>query len=224
MNNNVSWDVMPCTSITDVSEEYAASISQVTEITSSETLVNFHTAMQCYIWEDSIFFPYNFHLTLSYAPRTSGTKWLSLPFKFLDPPVRLSRKPVLSAELLVCMCSSTYMDVTGPATILCFGSILHVGGPIRWEIYLCRSLIFLCEPPSHQRQHLLAASQGQNTNHWANSCRRKFPTWWVNQNSFITFRNKSAERSITIIIWQTVSDIMKDLSTRGVTANDLNKE
>lgn len=85
------------------------------------------------------FFLDNFSSTLSYAPRTSGAKWLFLPFKFLDLPLGL----VLSAELLVCVCSSTCKDVTGPMTILCCGWVQHFGGPIRWEIYFCRSFILV---------------------------------------------------------------------------------
>lgn len=84
-------------------------------------------------------FLYNFCSTLSYAPRTSGAKWLFLPFKFLDLPLG----PVLSTELLVCTCSSTSKDVTGPVIILCHGWVRHLGGHIRWEIYFCRSLILV---------------------------------------------------------------------------------
>ena len=85
------------------------------------------------------FFLHNFCSTLRYAPRTSDAKWLFLPFKFLDLPLGL----VLSTKLLVCTCSSTCMDVTGPVATLCHGWIQHLGGPIRWEIYFYRSLILV---------------------------------------------------------------------------------
>lgn len=108
------------------------------KITSAETLVNFQQAIHCYICEDVFFFLYNFCSTLSYAPRTSGAKWLFLPFTFID----LHRGLVLSTEPLVCTCFSTCKDVTGPATIPCRGWVQHLGGTVRREIYFCRSFDF----------------------------------------------------------------------------------
>jgi hypothetical protein len=67
MNNNTSQDVMPC--VTDVSEEHAAYSSQVIDITFSETLVNFHKAMQCYILEDGIFLSIQLFFSIELCPQ-----------------------------------------------------------------------------------------------------------------------------------------------------------
>ena len=147
------------------------------------------------------FFLYNFCSTLSYAPRTSGAKWLFLPLiVFLDR----SWAPSL--------CSSTCKVVTGPVTILCCGWVQHLGGPIRWEIYFCRSFIlvrtiFLSEAaPSGCLSRSKHSPLGK-------LLQKEISFLMGKPKQFHHIQKQVSYSSVTTVIWQTTCDIIKDLST-----------
>lgn len=167
------------------------------KITSAETLVNFQQAIHCYICEDVFFFSIQLLFNIELCPQNFWCKVALLAIY-----VHWSSSwtgPEHWALSLYVFLNMQGCDWPSDNTLSWLSSAFRRNRQAR-NLFL-QEFWFWYGPPSYQRQHLLAASQGHNTHHWANSCRRKFLSWWVNQNSFIIFRNKSAYSRITTVIW-----------------------